>query len=163
MLIKDKLALRVSGAFTQRDGWMQEENPNLASQNGTGFWGGRVSLLYRPTEKLEVTLKGNYSRDDKAEFKTDYIVSSFGHRLDVDEIYHNPLDRRSFRNDDNVYFNRSAAGGRAAVLPPHHATTPLHPRAARRHTALSLALGSCPFRSGRHRRRRSRPWNLDQS
>lgn len=108
MLVKDKLALRVAGAFRKRNGWMLEENPALQDANGTLFYGGRASLLYRPKDNFKITFTGHIGQDDRAEFTTDFQPASFGRRLDYEEA--NPLDRRSFRNEEDESFDRTILG-----------------------------------------------------
>lgn len=71
-LVPDKLAIRVSGAYKKRNGWIKENNPELVDENGVNFAGGRVSLLYQPLENLKITLRGYYSQDTKTDFTIDY-------------------------------------------------------------------------------------------
>lgn len=113
MLIKDQLALRVSGAYRQRDGWMLEQNPALQDVNGTLFYGGRASLLYTPIPKLKINLSAHISEDDKAEFTTDFKLATFGNRLNYTES--DPLDRKSFRNEEDIFFDRKIRGINGSV------------------------------------------------
>ena len=112
-LIKDKLALRVAGAYRVRDGWLIDENEAMDESNKTNFWGTRVSLLYQPSDRFELLLKGDYSKDNNAENTLDYIPSNFSARLEVADT--NAFDRRSHRNEDGTFFNREVYGGVARM------------------------------------------------
>ena len=115
-LIKNKLALRISGAYRQRDGWMRQENPNVAGQNGIQFFGGRTALLYKPTPKVDVELRGYYAKDAKADFSEDYKTPLEG----VDLLHVNPNerdneDRKAYENEEDRSFNRNTYGGIARI------------------------------------------------
>lgn len=112
-LIEDKMAIRLAGAYKSRDGWLVDENEALEDQNGIEFGGGRLSWLYRPSNKFDIMLKGTYSRDGKASFTTDYIPSTFGNRLEVSDTI--ATDRRSHQNDEGIYFDREVYGGVARM------------------------------------------------
>jgi iron complex outermembrane receptor protein len=58
--IADKLALRVSFSGTQRNGILYNINRNEGF-NTINNLGGRFQLLYRPSEKTEITLNGDAS------------------------------------------------------------------------------------------------------
>ena len=106
-LIKDKMAVRITGAYRKRDGWLIEQNPDVADQNGILFAGGRVSFLYKPNRKLEINVKGSYSRDEKADFTVDYKTPDDGRDLlPIDSIVANSVDRRSHQDEPDVFFNR---------------------------------------------------------
>jgi len=110
MLAKDKLAVRVTGAYRQRDGWLLIEN-NEASRdaNQTQFLGGRISLLYKPSDRLNITLKGTKSEDFKAENPLDYMPRIFGPAFPT--VDDNPTNRRSSPNFQNPQYTRSIVGG----------------------------------------------------
>ncbi len=110
MLVKDKLALRVSGAYRKRDGWMLMENPEIAEENGILFYGGRASLLFKPNDNITFNLKGSFSKDERADIRTDYKTPETGDVLPVDKIEQNHFDRRGNINDDNRRFKRDLFG-----------------------------------------------------
>lgn len=125
-LIKDKLAMRVAVAYKSRDGWLIDENEKLSENNGTLFYGARLSMLYQPTKKLKVLVRGDFGKDDKADFTLDYIPSSFGHRLVVADT--NAYDRRSHQNEDGIFFNRQVYGTSGKIeyqLDKNHTITAL--------------------------------------
>ena len=106
-LIEDKMAIRVTGAYRKRDGWLIEQNPDVADQNGTLFAGGRVSFLYKPTKNLEINIKTMYSRDEKADFTVDYKTPDDGiDLLPLDSAYTNSEDRTVRQNEEDVFFQR---------------------------------------------------------
>jgi len=114
MLAKDKLAVRVTGAYRQRDGWLLiENNDRSKEQNKTQFFGGRVSMLYKPSDRLTITVKGTKSEDLKAENPLDYMPRIFGPSFpSVDD---NPLNRRSSPNFTDPRYTRSVVGGSAKL------------------------------------------------
>ncbi|MFK7937440.1 MAG: TonB-dependent receptor [Saprospiraceae bacterium] len=110
-LVENKLAVRVAGAYKRRNGWMKENNPEIADENGINFYGGRISLLYQPVAPLKITLRGSYSQDTKTDFTIDYQtpLTPFGEidLLTVDERETDPTDREIFQSDDTVNFDRN--------------------------------------------------------
>lgn len=114
VLSKDKLALRLVGAYKKRDGWLREENSLINKQNGVDFFGGRASLLYTPSDKLKITFRGNYGQDNKAEFSVDYNTPTFGDRLDVSDIQDKNGQNRIIHQDaEGISFKRKTGGGSA--------------------------------------------------
>lgn len=114
-LVENKLALRVSGAYRKRDGWLLERNTELSDENGITFYGTRASLLYKINDKIDFTVKGTYTKDDRADFTIDYKTPDDGiNRIpvivnaDIDET--DSKDRKVFQNED-VFFNRKNYGG----------------------------------------------------
>ena len=106
-LSKDKMAIRVTGAYRKRDGWLLEKNPDATEQNGILFFGGRVSMLYKPTPNIKISVKGHFSRDDKADYTTDYKTPDDGMDLiAVDSTLTNFTDRISYRDEENSFFER---------------------------------------------------------
>lgn len=60
-LVKDKLAARISFSGTQRDGTVYNVN-TLRHVNDINNLGVSAKLLYTPTDKIKLTLAGDYSR-----------------------------------------------------------------------------------------------------
>jgi len=116
MLVKDKLALRVTGAYKQKDGFTRiVENESASDQNATQFAGGRLSLLYRPSDRVNINLKYEKSKDFKAEFPLDFKQPEFGGPIPVqDDDF---LNRETRTNFDNPFFNRDINGfsGKAEI------------------------------------------------
>lgn len=110
MPIKDKLALRFTGAYKSRQGWLREENQDVADANQTKFWGFRGAALIKPTEKLEISLKGNYSRDNAAEFTIDLMADSDDNKnlFKVENATH--TDRVVNQSEENADFFRDNKG-----------------------------------------------------
>ena len=109
MLIKDKLAMRVTGAYKQKDGFTRiVDNESASDQNKTQFAGGRMSLLYTPNERVNINLKYEKSKDFKAEFPLDFKQPEFGGPIPVqDDDF---LNRETRTNFDDPYFNRNING-----------------------------------------------------
>lgn len=66
-LIKNKLAVRLTSAYTRRDGYINDRIPAIEAANKTGFYGFRGSALYTPSPNVTVTLRAYYGKDGKAE------------------------------------------------------------------------------------------------
>ena len=115
MPVTDKLAVRLTGAYKKRSGWLREENPDVAPANQTKFGGGRAAVLYRPNDKLDITLRGNYSRDDAAEFTVDLIRDTINNidRFDVPNI--SGTDRVVSQSEEKAFFFRDNYGTSAKL------------------------------------------------
>ncbi len=112
MLAKDKLAIRFTAAYRKRDGWLLIENNETSKDaNKTEFYGGRLSLLYKPSDKLNITIKGTKSEDLKAEDPLDYMPRIFGPSFPT--VDDNPLNRKSSPNFEDPKYTRSLIGGSA--------------------------------------------------
>ncbi|MCU0324608.1 MAG: TonB-dependent receptor [Spirosomaceae bacterium] len=77
-LVKNKLAFRLTGAYTGRNGFIQDANRNSQAANKTRFGGFRGSLFYRPNDKTNVTGRFFYGRDGKGENTFVYGAGSEG-------------------------------------------------------------------------------------
>ncbi len=114
MLAKDKLAIRFTGAYRKRDGWLLiENNERSKDANKTEFYGGRLSLLYKPSDKLTITVKGTKSEDLSAENPLDYMPRIFGPSFPT--VDDDPLNRRSSPNFEDPKYIRSLIGGSAKI------------------------------------------------
>jgi iron complex outermembrane receptor protein len=115
-LVKDKVALRLSGSYRQRDGWLRQENPEVAKKNGIQFFGGRAALLLKPTSKIDIELVGFLSRDAKADFSEDYKTPLEGvDLLDVGPAERDDEDRKSYENEADRSFDRDIYGAIARM------------------------------------------------
>ncbi|OIN60043.1 TonB-dependent receptor [Arsenicibacter rosenii] len=66
-IIKNKLAVRVTGAYTSREGYIKDQVPAIEATNKTNFYGFRASALYTPNPNIAVTLRAYYGKDGNAE------------------------------------------------------------------------------------------------
>lgn len=115
-IIPNKLAVRAAAAYRSREGWLLEKNEKVRDQNGLLFYGTRVSVLYKPDEKLNVLLTGTYSTDQKAEITIDYKRPDSGIvLLPIDSTQYDPFDRRVFQDEAEVAFHRKSVGGSARL------------------------------------------------
>ncbi len=55
-LVQDQLAIRVSGEFRHEGGWLNAPATQLENVNDSTISGGRVSLLWRPTDTFQLNL-----------------------------------------------------------------------------------------------------------
>ena len=72
-LITDELALRVSGFYKNRAGWM--DNPTLGSTdiNHSTEEGGRATILWKPIDKLSVNLTGLWQEVNAANLTEELV------------------------------------------------------------------------------------------
>jgi iron complex outermembrane receptor protein len=66
-LIKNKLAVRLTGAYTRRDGYIKDQIPAIEAANKTNFYGFRGSALYTPNSRVSLSLRAYYGKDNNAE------------------------------------------------------------------------------------------------
>ncbi len=115
-VIPGKAAIRISGAYRTREGWLLEKNEKVRDQNAMLFYGGRASLLFQPNEKLKVLFTGLYTKDDKGETTIDYKVPDHGVvLLPIDSTQLDPFDRRVYQDEPSVFFHRKSYGGQAKL------------------------------------------------
>ncbi len=62
-VVQDKLLLRASGVYENRDGYIK--NTFGGNLNGKNTVAGRLSLRYQPTEKTRADIIMNYQKDDE--------------------------------------------------------------------------------------------------
>lgn len=106
-LIENKLALRATAAYRKRDGWLQMDNPEVDDDNKILFYGGRLSLRYKPNDVVDWIVRANYSKDADGEIAMDYRTPADGFdRMAVLEEEKDPRDRRSYHNEPTSGFER---------------------------------------------------------
>lgn len=72
-LIKNKLSMRLTGAITKRNGYINDPSKAVMDENKQEYNGLRGSLFYKPNDKLDVSLKAFYGRDNKGEQTMIYL------------------------------------------------------------------------------------------
>ena len=60
-LVKDKLAMRIAGMYSESDGYMDNAIPGADESNGKEHKGVRVKLLWTPSDDMEVLLAYYYA------------------------------------------------------------------------------------------------------
>lgn len=60
--ITDTLAMRVAGTFANANGWMKNVIPGQPNPSSTDYVAGRLSFLFQPSDKVNVLLRGSYSK-----------------------------------------------------------------------------------------------------
>lgn len=68
-LVPDKLGVRFAGTRVTADGWLKNRNPEGIGRTTKDFgstnnWSNRLTLRFKPTDTLDITLKGYMSDDD---------------------------------------------------------------------------------------------------
>ncbi len=86
-LIQDQLALRLSGFYDQRGGFIDNDARNITDENRQFSWGGRIGLLYRPNDKLRVSFNGLYQTFDNT--AGDVALYNFGTQKPVEDLKYN--------------------------------------------------------------------------
>lgn len=108
VLIKNKLAVRFTAAYKKRDGWLNESNEEVADENGTTFYGGRLSLRFKPNEKIDWIMRSSYSHDDRADFTIDYRTPANGiDRFSLSDKEKDHTDRKVSQNETSREFKRT--------------------------------------------------------
>jgi iron complex outermembrane receptor protein len=64
-LVEDKLALRAVGYYRNEQGWVK--NLTLGTRNDSIDWGGRVALLFTPTDALRIKVEAFKQKSDPKE------------------------------------------------------------------------------------------------
>ncbi|MDO9363905.1 MAG: TonB-dependent receptor [Sphingopyxis sp.] len=59
-LIEDKLALRIVGFYRDEEGYLDNVGTGVKNSNTLVDYGGRATLLWRPTDRLSIKLLGSY-------------------------------------------------------------------------------------------------------
>lgn len=62
--IGDKIALRAVGFYRNEDGYLDNVGTGIKNANSLIDYGGRVSLLFQPTDRLSIKLLGSYENSD---------------------------------------------------------------------------------------------------
>lgn len=62
--IGDKIALRAVGFYRNEDGYLDNVGTGITNSNSLIDYGGRVSLLFQPTDRLSIKLLGSYENSD---------------------------------------------------------------------------------------------------
>jgi outer membrane receptor protein involved in Fe transport len=102
-LVEDKIALRIAGAWTKRDGYVTNEI--TASQtDGRDLWSTRVSLRVQPTDRLNMNLIWEHFQEDDDRLRSGKQLC---HKDVVTHVGDVPITN---------YFDVSNAGGQGLVF-----------------------------------------------
>ena len=58
-LVADTLAVRLAGTWTEQDGWFENKSPNVDDGNAIDEYGLRASILWNPSDNLQVLLRAS--------------------------------------------------------------------------------------------------------
>ena len=61
-LVADKVAVRASGFYDDRGGFVDNALRNIKDENSSSNWGAHGSVLFTPVDKLRITLDGFYQQ-----------------------------------------------------------------------------------------------------
>ena len=62
--LSDTFAVRFAGTWTEADGWFENVNPGLEDSNSIDEYGLRLSVLWQPSDSLEVLLRASTAQSD---------------------------------------------------------------------------------------------------
>ena len=62
--LSDSFAVRVAGTWSEADGWFENVNPGLDDANSIDEYGVRLSVLWQPSDSLEVLLRATTAQSD---------------------------------------------------------------------------------------------------
>jgi iron complex outermembrane recepter protein len=102
-IIDNKLLLRVSGIYSQRDGYV--ENTYGGTLNGKNTSGGRLSLSYMPFHHTKADLTINYQKDDHP--GTAFMSKRFPNSEGETDIF---KYRASLEQGEDLYNKREVLG-----------------------------------------------------
>lgn len=105
-LIKNKLAWRVTGALTKRDGYINDRVSAVEAQNKTNFYGFRSSLLYTPNTKTNISFRAHYGKDNNAE--NTFVYAS---KPDYEPLGIAADEKSETEQNLPAYFQRQQYGG----------------------------------------------------
>jgi iron complex outermembrane recepter protein len=81
-IVADKLAVKVSGFATRRDGFVDNVSaPEEPAANSDKSHGVRTEIRFTPTDSLDIALRGDYSRRDAIVYQNE-----------ISETFTNPLE-----------------------------------------------------------------------
>jgi iron complex outermembrane receptor protein len=67
-LIPDRVAIRVAATYTKVDGFVQNVLPGYPDMEGVNQYGFRVSVLFKATDSLDLTLRYSKSKQDPEDY-----------------------------------------------------------------------------------------------
>jgi outer membrane receptor protein involved in Fe transport len=63
-LVNDTLGLRVVGYYRNEEGYVDNLGTGVKNANTLRDWGGRATLLWKPTDRLSIKLLGSYEKSE---------------------------------------------------------------------------------------------------
>jgi outer membrane receptor protein involved in Fe transport len=102
-LVEDKVALRIAGAWTKRDGYVTNELSGNQT-DGRDLWSTRVSLRVQPTDRLNMNLIWEHFQEDDDRLRSGKQLC---HKDVVTHVGDAPITN---------YFDTSNSGGQSGLL-----------------------------------------------
>jgi iron complex outermembrane recepter protein len=63
-IVSDKLAIRGVGFYRHEEGYLDNAGTGVRNSNTLVDWGGRLTMLWKPTDRLSIKLLGSYEDSD---------------------------------------------------------------------------------------------------
>ena len=63
-IVSDKLAIRGVGFYRHEEGYLDNVGTGVRNSNTLVDWGGRLTMLWKPTDRLSIKLLGSYEDSD---------------------------------------------------------------------------------------------------
>ena len=88
-LVDDVLAMRVAGTWQDADGWKENKFPGGDDTNAIDEWGARATLLYQPSDSLQMVLRLSGSDSNPVNYGQNSIPGPAGAGAGAYELFNN--------------------------------------------------------------------------
>ena len=88
-LTDDTLAIRVAGTWAEMDGWKENQLPGGDDTNAIDEWGGRITLVFQPTDSLETILRVSASESNPTNYGYTATPGPTGAGAGLYELFNN--------------------------------------------------------------------------
>ncbi|GAA0866054.1 TonB-dependent receptor [Sphingopyxis soli] len=91
-IMKDGIALRVTGYYRDEDGWIDNIGTGVEDANSLEAYGGRAILLLQPSDRMKVKLLASYENSKPADSAlTNPLLGDFVRRSDRPDLFQGKL------------------------------------------------------------------------
>jgi len=91
-IMTDELGLRATGYYRNEDGWVDNIGTGVNDSNSLEAYGGRVSLLMQPSDRMKVRLLASYENSKPADSAlTNPTLGKFTRRSDRPDLFQGEL------------------------------------------------------------------------
>ncbi|MEH6662286.1 MAG: TonB-dependent receptor [Parasphingorhabdus sp.] len=91
-IMTDELGLRATGYYRNEDGWVDNIGTGVNDANSLEAYGGRVSLLMQPSDRMKVRLLASYENSKPADSAlTNPTLGKFTRRSDRPDLFQGEL------------------------------------------------------------------------
>lgn len=91
-IMKDGIALRVTGYYRDEDGWIDNVGTGIKDSNSLEAYGGRAILLLQPSDRMKVKLLASYENSKPADSAlTNPLLGKFVRNSDRPDLFQGKL------------------------------------------------------------------------